>query len=196
MVRNHLLWCPDPVYAKLRRLRDETGYPSFGALLNALALEHDGAAEAKATLPLVLADRRPFVITGPSGSGKTSFAKRVLEAWTGPALCFDVSDEYPDLPTIKDSRDIPFKEGGRLRILADPDASYSAVQGSYLFRDLARAKSPELAKWLVIIEEAHRFTGDANLRDLILESRKTLGKLLVLSADASAWLQVAPVVRA
>ena len=195
MPRNHLLWTPDPVYQRLAKLKGDLGYPSFGALLNALALEHDGSASLKGTPELLLRDTRPFIVAGPSGSGKTTLAKAVLAKWEGPALVFDVGNEYAELPAVKDARDVPFARGGRVRILADPDAAYSEIQGSYLFRDLARSRGPELSKWLVIIEEAHRFAKDPNLKDLILESRKYLGKLLVLSADSSAWDQLAPVVR-
>lgn len=194
MPRNHLIWTPDAPYQRLTEIKKREGWPSFGALLNALALEHSEKEAPRADVGTMLSDSRPFIITGPSGSGKTTLAKSILAKWGGPALVFDVSGEYAELPAVKDARDVPFAAGGRVRILADPDESYSAIQGSYLFRDLARARGPELSKWLVIIEEAHRFKGDGNLRNLVLESRKFLGKLLVLSADSSAWVQIAPVV--
>lgn len=190
----HQLNLDDAAYSKLTELKKRLGFASFSALVVDLALRL-GAAPAKANLSELTADRRPFIISGPSGCGKTTLAKKVLDSWPGSVLVFDVSREYPGLRIVKDSRDIPFKKGGRVRILADADAGYSSIQATYLFRDLARARSPELASWLIIVEEGHRFTGDGNLRDLILEARKTFGKLLVLSADASAWAQIAPVVR-
>ena len=196
MGRNHLIWAPDPVYSKLVKLRGELGYPTFGALINALALEHDGGAVEKATLLLVMADSRPFVVTGPSGCGKTTFAQQVLTAWGGPALVLDASNEYPELPSIKDSRDLDLNASGKFRIVGSPNVDYAQLEASYLFRDLqARRSDAALSRWLIIIEEAHRFANDAGLKALLLEGRKSIGKLLVLSADSTPWAQVAPVVR-
>ena len=196
MGRNHLIWAPDPVYSKLRKLRGELGYPTFGALINALALEHDGGPVVKATLPLVMVDSRPFVVTGPSGCGKTTFAQQVLTAWNGPALVLDASNEYPELPSIKDSRDLDLSASGKFRIVGSPNVDYAQLEAAYLFRDLqARRSDSALSRWLIIVEEAHRFTNDAGLKALLLEGRKSIGKLLVLSADSMPWAQVAPVVR-
>ena len=196
MGRNHLIWAPDPVYSKLLKLRGELGYPTFGALINALALEHDGGGAAKATLPLVMADSRPFILTGPSGCGKTTFAKQVLGVWKGPALVLDASNEYAELPSIKDSRDLDLNTSDKFRIVGSSNVDYAQLEASYLFRDLqARRADSALSRWLVIIEEAHRFAQDAGLKALLLEGRKSIGKLLVLSADSTPWAQVAPVVR-
>ena len=196
MGRNHLIWAPDPVYSKLVKLRGELGYPTFGALINALALEHDGGGVEKAALPLVMADSRPFVVTGPSGCGKTTFAQQVLTAWSGPALVLDASNEYPELPSIKDSRDLDLNTAGKFRIVGSPNVDYAQLEASYLFRDLqVRRSDSALSRWLIIVEEAHRFANDAGLKALLLEGRKSIGKLLVLSADSMPWAQVAPVVR-
>ena len=196
MGRNHLIWAPDPVYSKLVKLRGELGYPTFGALINALALEHDGGGVEKAALPLVMADSRPFVVTGPSGCGKTTFAQQVLTAWSGPALVLDASNEYPELPSIKDSRDLDLNTAGKFRIVGSPNVDYAQLEASYLFRDLqVRRSDSALSRWLIIVEEAHRFANDAGLKALLLEGRKSIGKLLVLSADPMPWAQVAPVVR-
>ncbi|MDG6968581.1 MAG: hypothetical protein JRN50_03885 [Nitrososphaerota archaeon] len=196
MGRNHLIWAPDPVYSKLVKLRGELGYPTFGALINALALEHDGGGVEKAALPLVMADSRPFVVTGPSGCGKTTFAQQVLTAWSGPALVLDASNEYPELPSIKDSRDLDLNTAGKFRIVGSPNVDYAQLEASYLFRDLqVRRSDSALSRWLIIVEEAHRFANDAGLKALLLEGRKSIGKLLVLSADPTPWAQVAPIVR-
>ena len=135
-------------------------------------------------------------MTGPSGCGKTTFAQQVLTAWNGPALVLDASNEYAELLQIKDSRDLDLSASGKFRIVGSPNVDYAQLEAAYLFRDLqVRRSDSALSRWLIIIEEAHRFTNDAGLKALLLEGRKSIGKLLVLSADSTPWAQVAPVVR-
>ena len=194
-MRNHVVWVPGPTYLKLKELKERTGYSSFGSTIQSLALAYREGAAPKADLQAMLTDSRPFIVTGESGAGKTTLAKKALDTWTGPALVLDVSNEY-DLPRIKDSRELDLYQFARTRIVTDASEDYSRIEAAYLFRDLAAARSnPELRKWLVVIEEAHRFADDPNLRNLVLEARKSIGKLLVLSADAKPWAGIAPVVR-
>jgi DNA helicase HerA-like ATPase len=42
------------------------------------------------------------------------------------------------------------------------------------------------------VEEAHRFLSDANLKDLALEARKYIGKLVIATADPGSLIDIMP----
>jgi hypothetical protein len=53
--------------------------------------------------------------------------------------------------------------------------------------------SGTLKDWAVIIEEGHRFEGDANLRGLLIEARKFVRKLIIVTTDWRMYGDIAQV---
>jgi DNA helicase HerA-like ATPase len=180
--------------AELDGLRPTLGTTSRTSTIRALVkLANKNDGRVPATPQNLFADSRPCLVVGPSGSGKTTSIKNALPSWTGNVLVLDVSNEYPDLVKVPDSRDIDWQGGSRVRIVPSGEAKYSQIEGAYLFRDLARQRSTGvLRSWLICVEEAHRFLRDPNLKDLVLEARKFIGKLVIATADPGPLIDVMP----
>jgi hypothetical protein len=141
-------------------------------------------------------DTRPCFVMGPSGSGKTMAIKAALETWPGNLLVLDTSNEYTEIRKVADSRAIDWKKGDRVRIVPSPEEEFAVIEAAYIFRDLLRFGSHGIMKsWVVVTEECHRFIHDSNLRNLVLESRKSLRRLIMPTADAGDLASLCPVYR-
>lgn len=180
--------------AELDGLRPTLGTTSRTSTIRALVrLASKSNGRAPATPQNLFADSRPCLVVGPSASGKTTSIRNALPLWTGNILVLDVSNEYPDLVKVPDSRDIDWQGDGRVRIVPSGEAEYSQIEGAYLFRDLVRQRSTGvLRSWLICVEEAHRFLSDPNLKDLALEARKFIGKLVLATADPGPLIDIVP----
>jgi len=191
-----LVWLDNGTYDKLAGLKQDLGFRSFGATVNDLMLRASGRAQGPpASFDSVFADPRPCLIVGPSGSGKTMTTKALMARFQGPTVVITPTNEYADLEPLSYGSVAGFdwSRTGRFAIPLSADLAISRVEGGLVFRQLNLVMpSGAASRWAVVVEEAHRFEADPELKALILEARKYLAKLLVLTADATPFANLAP----
>ena len=189
--------------ADLARLRKELGFRTNGALLNYLCLEASrGELIPPASYELVFErlGTRPVILTGSSGSGKTTTCRNLLAAWPGSVFVMDVGQvDYPELRRVDLGRfySIDWKhENQRLRFVPNPNVEISRAEAAAVFSHLNFIKNGgELKSWVTVVEEGHRFASDANLRALLIEARKFIRKLILVTTDWRVYEGIAQVVK-
>jgi DNA helicase HerA-like ATPase len=188
---------------KLRLLKKKLGYLTFDNLIRHLALD----ALKEELIPFasysnVFSTTRPVIITGKSGEGKTTTTKRVLNELIGmdpeaDIFVLDVSNEYSEFEKVDLGKFFSIrwnKEGQRLRFVPNSNVEISRAEAATIFAHLNFIKnSGELAKWVIVIEEGHRFSSDANLRALLIEARKFTRKLILITTDWKVYEGIAQV---
>jgi hypothetical protein len=87
------------------------------------------------------------------------------------------------------------KEGQRIRFVPDQkEAIVVQSQAIPIFQRIASLSySKDLANWVVVVEEGHRFVDDPNLRVILSEGRKFLRKLLLVCVDWRVYQGIAKV---
>ena len=187
---------------KLKALKKELGFRTYDALLNYFALEiSKGEIIAPADYSIIFEKfgSRPVIITGESGSGKTTTVKELLSHWSGNVFMLDVSNEYSDLKRFDLGRFFSLdweKENQRVRFVPNSNVEISKAEAATVFSHLNFVKNSMAVKnWVISIEEAHRFSSDANLRALLIEARKFTRKIILITTDWRVYQGIAPVFR-
>ncbi len=184
---------------KLNLLKKELGFRSITALFNYTVLEMTREGLIPPAEYSVIFDKlgtRPCIITGESGSGKTTAVRGLLKAWTGPAFILDVTNEYPEFKRVDLGAVFGMKwespRHNRIRFVSNPNVEASRGEASAIFGHLNYLKSTgALKEWVIVIEEGHRFGGDANLRSLLIEGRKSCRKVMLITTDWSDFRGIA-----
>lgn len=146
-------------------------------------------------------ENRPCIITGPSGCGKTTAVKKLIQEADGDKYCLfiiDVSNEYTDIKKIGlgDFFSLDFEKNKQVRFVPNGNVEISKAEAAAIFSHLNFLKtSGQLRNLVLIIEEAHRFNADVNLRSLLIEARKFIRKLILVTTDWSVYEGIAPVFR-
>lgn len=186
---------------KLKELKKELGFRSYDALMNHMSIEIKSmGAVPPADYELVFTQlgTRPAIITGMSGSGKSTTVRELIARWPGNVFAVDVTGvDFPDLEKIDFAEFFSIKwkkEGQRLRFIPNSNVQISQTEMAAIFSHLNFIKTSEqLKNWLVLVDEAHRFSNDQNLRSLIIEGRKWLAKMLVVTTDWKVYEGIAKV---
>ena len=152
-----------------------------------------------ASKQIIFKDSKPVVLTGNPGSGKTTFVKSLMQEVTHPIFVLDVADEYNDLKRVDLGKFFNInwsKADGKYRFVPHPNVTISKAEANTIFSHLNLIKqNGSLKDWFIVIEEGHRFSDDTNFRSLIIEARKFIKKLLVISTDWKAFEGMAGIVK-
>jgi hypothetical protein len=71
-----------------------------------------------------------------------------------------------------------------VRFVPRPNLEISKEEAATIFSHLNFVKNGgELKEWCLVVEEAHRFASDANLRDLLIEGRKFCRTVFLVTTD-------------
>lgn len=177
---------------KLKLLKKELGFATYGALFNYVLLELTKESlipPAEYSIVFERLGTRPIILTGESGAGKTTTLKGLLTQWSGSAFVLDVTDEYPDFKEVDFggvfSTSLWQKEGQRVRFVTNQE-SIEAARGeaSSIFGHLNYLKNAgKLREWVIVVEEGHRFSQDPNLRALLIGGRKFCRKVILVTTD-------------
>jgi hypothetical protein len=186
---------------KLRDLKKELGFRSYDALLNHVALEIRAmGAIPPADFDMIFTKEgtRPAIITGKSGEGKTSTVREILSKWPGNAFVLDTTGvDYPDFKQVDLGEFFGTKwgrEGLRLRFVPNQNLEISKAEAATVFSHLNFIKnSGDLKDWVLVVDEAHRYFADANLRALLIEARKFTRKMLLVTTDWRVYEGIAKV---
>jgi Cdc6-like AAA superfamily ATPase len=184
----------------MKELKRKIGFRSYNALLTFLieTVNREGVMPP-ASKQSIFKDSKPVVLTGNPGSGKTTFAKSLMQEVTCPIFVLDVADEYNDLKRVDLGKFFNInwsKADGKYRFVPHPNVTISKAEANTIFSHLNLIKqNGSLKEWLIVIEEGHRFSDDTNFRSLIIEARKFIKKLLVISTDWKAFEGMAETVK-
>jgi hypothetical protein len=188
---------------KLKLLKRTLGFRTYDPLFNYMALEvSKGSLIPPASYGQVF-DRlgtRPCIITGESGSGKSTLVRALLSQWDGDVFALDTTgQDYPDLRRVDLGGFFGLKwgrAGQRVRFVPNTNLEISRAEASSVFAHLNFLKgSGELKTWVIAVDEAHRYSSDANLRALLIEARKFTRKVLLITTDWRVYEGICPVVR-
>ena len=175
---------------KIKFLKRELGFSTYNSLLDYAVLEltREGLippAEYSAIFEKL--GTRPALITGRSGDGKTMTVKELLSHYQGNIFVLDVSDEYGDFRRLDLGEFFGLKWGKtdlRVKFVPHPNVEISKAEAATIFSHLNFVKNGgELKEWCIVVEEAHRFSSDANLRALLIKAQKFVRKLLLVTRD-------------
>ena len=203
---------------KLRDLKVKLGFRSLDGVIGFLVntVEREGVIPlATYTMAFKKAGTRPVIITGESGSGKTTTIRSLLSTFfqerddaldmnsrQAPRNCFimDVGDEYTDYRKVDLGHFFSIKweqaSGERLRFVPNPNVQISQAEAATIFSHLNFVKNAgALRNWVIVVEEAHRFKRDPNLRALLIEARKFTRKLIIVTTDWKIYQDITMVLK-
>lgn len=187
---------------RLRTLKGELGFRTYDALFNYTILEitREGAIPpASYEQVFEKIGTRPVIITGSSGAGKTTCIKSMLNEYDGSVFVLDVSSEYKEEFKQVDlgkffSVNWNSKEPLKISFVPNSNVEISKAEAATIFSHLNFIKnSSALKDWCLIIEEGHRFSSDTNLRALLIEARKFVRKLILVTTDWRVFEGIAKV---
>jgi hypothetical protein len=105
--------------------------------------------------------------------------------------------DYPELEPVDLGKFFGTKwgrDGQRIRLGPNSNVEISRAEAATVFSHLNFIKnSGDLKNWVLVIDEAHRFSSDANLRALLIEARKFVGKMLIVTTDWRVYEGIAKV---
>ena len=138
----------------------------------------------------------PIEVVGRSGLGK-SFSLRALlfEAYYRrgiPVILVDVADEHAELVkrrTVRALRNYSRKQIYRFVPEREPDRREFTL-GLFFSDLLALANKHKLTEFIVAIDEGSELINIKALRDFLIESRKFLRKVIIVSADEDLYSKI------
>jgi hypothetical protein len=164
-----------------------------------------------ASKALIFRDDRPCCVTGPSGSGKSLWIKtRLLPHIEGPLFLLDAQSEYSMLKSVNIGKLLGTKwatAAATTRIRFCLNANYDIARGEArsIFSQLImlagegfspiKIPSGSLERWVVLVEESHRYSSDPYFRTFVSEARKHIRKLILVCSDPSLYGNVARLVK-
>ena len=130
----------------------------------------------------------PSIITGLPNAGKSTFLKSLVGADHGPCLVLDIANEYPLAKVnLGDVFGLEWqKERRKLRFVPNESVDVSRTEADAIFRHLIMFQR-ELAQWLIVVEEGHRFKDSDFLKSFMAEARKFTRKLIVVSHQPESF---------
>jgi len=200
---------------RLKALKNKMGFRTYESVIVHIAnvVEREGLIPpASYNQVFVQAKNKPVIISGESGSGKTTTVKRLIETYLSQpdeflgtevkprgAFILDVHNEYEELGFRKIDLgkffSLDWAEGGqKVRFVPNSNVQISQAEAATIFSHLNFIKNGgSLKTWIIVVEEGHRFSADSNLRALLIEARKFVRKLLIVTTDWRVYSDIGQV---
>jgi hypothetical protein len=177
---------------RMKTLKQSYNFRSYDGLISFLINSLSASDYPSATPQLVMENTVPVILTGIPGSGKTTFLRErlipKLDVQTS-LFVLDVHSEYPSLEQIDLGKfySLDFaSENRKLRFLTSSNPEIARSEADSIFRHMIMMQKA-LSRWVVIIEEGHRFVRSTALRSLLAEGRKHILKLIVVAHQVESY---------
>jgi len=172
---------------RLMSIKAGMGFKNVAWVVHKLLEEQ---AKNLASVDAVMAGNVPVVLTGKPLSGKTFFIKqKLLPSLRGnPVLVIDSWDEYGQLRNIAyDVYGLNFKDfNEQIRFVLNTQSRVAETEVENIFAHLDMKRN-ELAKWIVIVEEAHAFKNIAAFTKFLYGSRHIVRKMVAVTPQTDAF---------
>jgi replication-associated recombination protein RarA len=187
---------------ELKELKAAMHFKTIQELLHYLTMfakEKNLTALATYENVMTKTETRPVILTGSSGAGKTTTMKAVLKDIVDyTVLIIDVSNEYSDVEKVGlgEFFSLKYNKNKQVRFVPNGNVEISKAEAAAIFAHLNFLKTGgELKNLVLVVEEAHRFRNDINLRSLVIEARKFIRKLVLVTTDWRDYEGIAPAFR-
>lgn len=179
------VWKDD--HEKLMSIRSNMGFSSLAWVIRHLLEEkatHTAGVEA------LLKGVVPAVLTGKPLSGKTYFVKtKLLTALEGsPVLVVDCWGEYTELRNVGyEFYSLNFKDfNEHIRFVPNKQSKVGEIEVENIFAHLDM-KRDEMAKWIIIVEEAHAYKNVPAFTKFLYGSRHLVRKMVAVTPQTDAF---------
>jgi len=174
-------------HEKLLAIKLRRGYRSIGYAIHSLLEEKE---ENTVSVEAMMKNNVPIVLQGKPEGGKTYFIKHeLLPSLEGsPVLLIDTWDEYKELRNVGhniyglDFRN--FREHIRFVPNRQSNVARTEVGGIFALLDM---KKDEMARWIVVVEEAHSFRNLSAFAKFLYGSRHVVRKMIAVTPQTDAF---------
>ena len=179
------VWRDD--HKKLLSIRSNMGFSNVAWVVHMLLKEQ---AEHTASFEALMKDNVPTVLTGRPLAGKTFFVKqKLLPALAGsPVLVIDSWNEYTELRNVGyEIFGLNFKEfNEHIRFVPNTQSRVAETEVESIFSHLDMKRN-EMARWIIIVEEAHTFKNVPAFAKFLYGSRHVVRKMIAVTPQTDAF---------
>lgn len=179
------VWKDD--HQKLLTIRSNMGFSNLAWVVHMLLKEQ---AEHTASIEALMKGNVPTVLTGRPLAGKTFFVKqKLLPALGGnPVLVIDSWNEYTELRNVGyDIYGLNFKDfNEHIRFVPNTQSRVAETEVESIFAHLDMKRN-EMARWVIIVEEAHTFKNVPAFTKFLYGSRHVVRKMIAVTPQTDAF---------
>jgi len=179
------VWKSD--HGRLMIIKKSMGFKNLAWVVHRLLEEQ---AKNLASVEAVMKSTVPTVVTGKPLSGKSFFVKRKLlpSLKNSPVLVVDSWNEYEGLRNVGyDIYGLNFKDfSEHIRFVPNTQSQIAETEISAIFSHLDMKRN-EMAKWIIIVEEAHSYKNVSAFTKFLYGSRHIVRKMVAVTPQTDAF---------
>lgn len=179
------VWKSD--HGRLMIIKKSMGFKNLAWVVHGLLEEQ---AKNLASVEAVMNSTVPIVVTGKPLSGKSFFVKRKLlpSLKNSPVLVVDSWNEYEGLRNVGyDIYGLNFKDfSEHIRFVPNTQSQIAETEISAIFSHLDMKRN-EMAKWIIIVEEAHSYKNVSAFTKFLYGSRHIVRKMVAVTPQTDAF---------
>jgi len=174
-------------HGRLMIIKKSMGFKNLAWVVHGLLEEQ---AKNLASVEAVMNSTVPIVVTGKPLSGKSFFVKRKLlpSLKNSPVLVVDSWNEYEGLRNVGyDIYGLNFKDfSEHIRFVPNTQSQIAETEISAIFSHLDMKRN-EMAKWIIIVEEAHSYKNVSAFTKFLYGSRHIVRKMVAVTPQTDAF---------
>jgi len=168
-------------------IKKSMGFKNLAWVVHGLLEEQ---AKNLASVEAVMKSTVPIILTGKPLSGKSFFTKRKLlpSLKNNPVLVIDSWNEYEVLRNVGyDVYSLNFKDfNEHIRFVPNTQSQIAETEISAIFSHLDMKRN-EMAKWIIIVEEAHSYKNVSAFTKFLYGSRHIVRKMVAVTPQTDAF---------
>ena len=168
-------------------IKTSVGFKNIAWVVHKLLEEQ---AKNLASVEAVMDESVPVVLTGKPLSGKTFFVQRKLlpTLKNSPVLVIESWNEYEELRNIGyDIYGLNFNDfNEHIRFVPNTQSQIAETEISAIFSHLDMKRN-EMAKWIIIVEEAHSYKNVSAFTKFLYGSRHIVRKMVAVTPQTDAF---------
>ena len=174
-------------HRRLMTIKKSMGFKNLAWVVHGLLEEQ---AKNLASVEAVMKSTVPIILTGKPLSGKSFFTKRKLlpSLKNNPVLVIDSWNEYEVLRNVGyDVYSLNFKDfNEHIRFVPNTQSQIAETEISAIFSHLDMKRN-EMAKWIIIVEEAHSYKNVSAFTKFLYGSRHIVRKMVAVTPQTDAF---------